>query len=32
MTDAQGTLMKTADHKEGVEAFMGRRKPAFIGA
>ncbi|PKN05212.1 MAG: 2-(1,2-epoxy-1,2-dihydrophenyl)acetyl-CoA isomerase [Deltaproteobacteria bacterium HGW-Deltaproteobacteria-9] len=32
MTDAQGKLMKTNDHREGVQAFTQRRKPAFTGA
>ncbi len=32
MTDAQGKLMKTTDHVEGVQAFTQRRKPAFTGA
>ena len=32
MTEAQGKLMKTNDHQEGVQAFTQRRKPAFTGA
>ena len=28
----QGRLIESADHKEGVQAFLGKRKPKFTGA
>lgn len=31
MTASQGALMKTNDHKEGVTAFLERRKPVYNG-
>jgi len=31
MTEAQGVLMKSSDHKEGVAAFMEKRKAKYIG-